>query len=86
MQAVQTANMEVPAGNVESAEATFSVRLAAKYATLDDLRNTVVAVSQQGGEVRVSDIAEVQDGIAEQKMLNRIDGHDAIELSAMSST
>ena len=83
LQAVQTANMEVPAGNVESDNATFSVRLAAKYATLDDLRNTVVAISQQGGEVRVSDIAEVQDGIAEQKMLNRIDGRDAIGLSVM---
>jgi HAE1 family hydrophobic/amphiphilic exporter-1 len=83
LQAVQTANMEVPAGNVESDNATFSVRLAAKYASLDDLRNTVVALSQQGGEVRVSDVAEVQDGIAEQKMLNRIDGRDAIGLSVM---
>jgi HAE1 family hydrophobic/amphiphilic exporter-1 len=86
LQAVQTANMEVPAGNVESDEATFSVRLAAKYASLDELRNTVVAVSRQGGEVRVSDIAEVQDGIAEQKMLNRIDGRDAIGLSVMKQS
>lgn len=81
LQAVQNANMETPAGNVESDNATFSVRLAAKYASLDELRNTVVSVSQQGGEVRVSDVAEVQDGIAEQKMLNRIDGRDAIGLT-----
>jgi HAE1 family hydrophobic/amphiphilic exporter-1 len=86
LQAVQTANMEVPAGNVESDKATFSVRLAAKYTSLDDLRNTVVAVSGQGGEVRVSDIAEVQDGIAEQTMLNRIDGRDAIGLSVMKQS
>ncbi|MDR1153416.1 MAG: efflux RND transporter permease subunit, partial [Bacteroidales bacterium] len=83
LQAVQSANMEVPAGNVESDNATFSVRLAAKYASPDDLRNTVVAISRQGGEVRVSDVAEVQDGIAEQKMLNRIDGRDAIGLTVM---
>ncbi|KAA6299845.1 MAG: Multidrug resistance protein MdtB, partial [Candidatus Ordinivivax streblomastigis] len=81
LQAIQTANMEIPAGNVENNNATYSVRLAAKYASLDDLRNTVVAVSTQGGEVKVSDIAEVEDGIVEQKLINRINGRDAIGLS-----
>lgn len=83
LQAIQAANVEIPAGNVESSNTTFSVRLAAKYTSLDDLRNTVVSASRQGGEVRVADIAEVHDGIAEQKMLNRIDGQDAIGLSVL---
>ncbi|MDR1879839.1 MAG: efflux RND transporter permease subunit, partial [Tannerellaceae bacterium] len=81
LQAIHSANMEIPAGNVESADAVYSVRLAAKYASLDELRQTVVATTPGGGEVKVSDVAEVEDGIAEQKLINRIDGRDAIGIS-----
>lgn len=81
LQAIQTANIEIPAGNVENDNIIYSVRLAAKYSSLDDLRNTVITTSAQGGEVKVSDMADVEDGIAEQKLINRINGHDAIGIS-----
>ncbi|MEI7502079.1 MAG: efflux RND transporter permease subunit [Paludibacter sp.] len=78
---IQNANMEIPAGNVESSAAVYSVRLAAKYANLDELRNTVIATTPNGGKVKVLDVAEVEDGIADQKLINRIDGRDAIGIS-----
>jgi HAE1 family hydrophobic/amphiphilic exporter-1 len=81
LQAIQTANVEIPAGNIKSSAAVYSVRLSAKYSNLDELRNTVVMTSVQGGEVKVADVAEVEDGIAEQQFINRIDGQDAIGIS-----
>ena len=81
LQAIQTANMEIPAGNVETAEAVYSVRLAAKFSDLNELRNTVVATLPNGGKIKVLDVAEVEDGTAEQKLINRIDGQDAIGIS-----
>lgn len=81
LQSIQTANMEIPAGNVENSASVYSVRLAAKYASLDELRNTVIATTPNGGKVKVMDVAEVEDGVAEQKLINRIDGKDAIGLS-----
>ena len=81
LSAIQTANMEIPAGNVENSEQVYSVRLAAKYSSLNELRNTVIAVTPTGGKVKVMDVAEVEDGVAEQKLINRIDGKDAIGLS-----
>jgi len=81
LQAIQTANMEIPAGNVETAEAVYSVRLAAKFSDLNELYNTVVTTLPNGGKIKVSDVAEVLDGIAEQKLINRIDGRDAIGIS-----
>jgi HAE1 family hydrophobic/amphiphilic exporter-1 len=86
LQAVQTANMEIPAGNIENAEAVYSVRLAAKFASLDELRNTVIMTTADGGKVKILDVAEVEDGIAEQKLINRIDGRDAIGLSIQKQT
>ena len=81
LQAIQTANMEIPAGNVETAEAVYSVRLAAKFSDLNELRNTVITVLPNGGKIKVLDVAEVEDGTAEQKLINRIDGRDAIGIS-----
>ena len=81
LSAIQTANMEIPAGNVENSEQVYSVRLAAKYSSLNELRNTVIATTPNGGKVKVMDVAEVEDGVAEQKLINRIDGKDAIGLS-----
>jgi len=81
LQAIQTANMEIPAGNVETAEAVYSVRLAAKFSDLNELRNTVITILPNGGRIKVMDIAEVEDGIAEQKLINRMDGRDAIGIS-----
>jgi len=78
LQAIKSANMEIPAGNVENTGSTYSVRLAAKYSNLDELRNTVIASTANNGEIKVIDVAEVEDGIAEQKQINRIDGRDAI--------
>lgn len=81
LQAIQTSNMEIPAGNVENSGSVYSVRLAAKYSNLNDLRNTVVCLTPGGGKVKVMDVAEVQDGVADQKKINRINGRDAIGIS-----
>jgi len=81
LQVIQTANMEIPAGNVENSDAVYSVRLAAKYSNLNELRNTVITTTPNGGKVKVMDVAEVEDGIAEQKLINRINGRDAIGIS-----
>lgn len=81
LQAIQSANMEIPAGNVENKDVVYSVRLSAKFSSLTELRNTVITTTPSGGKVKVMDVAEVEDGIAEQKLLNRINGHDAIGIS-----
>ncbi len=86
LQAIQKANMEIPAGNVENTEATYSVRLSAKYSNLNELRNTVVKITPTGGKVKVMDVAEVEDGIATQKEINRVDGHDAIGISIVKQS
>ncbi len=81
MNAIKTSNMEIPAGNVENNDAVYSVRLAAKFSNLDQLRETIITTTSNGGEIKVKDIAEVEDGVAEQKLINRIDRRDAIGIS-----
>jgi len=84
--AIKTSNLDIPAGNIENANAVYSVRLAAKYASLDELRQTIIAVTSDGGEIKVADVADVEDGIAEQRLINRIDGYDAIGVSILKQS
>ena len=81
LQAIQTANMEIPAGNVEDAGTIYSVRMAAKFSNLNELRNTIIATTPTGGKIKIMDVAEVEDGVATQTIINRIDGRDAIGFS-----
>jgi HAE1 family hydrophobic/amphiphilic exporter-1 len=86
LQAIQGDNVEIPSGNVESKKSVYSVRLAAKYKNLTEVRNTVIAVAPNGGKIKVMDVAEVEDGIVEQTILNRMDGRDAIGISVQKQT
>lgn len=86
LQAIQTANMEIPAGNIESTKSVYSVRLAAKFSSLDQLRNTIITTSTDGGKIKVLDVAEVVDGVAKQEYINRFNGKEAIGISIQKQT
>ena len=74
VQTIRSANVEAP-GDVENEKNVYSVRLMAKFNHLNELRNTVIAISRTGGKIKVMDVAEVEDGTAVQKLINRIDDH-----------
>ncbi len=76
--AIANANLELPTGSITSTKQQYSVRLSGKITSLDDLKNLTVSRSQSGGIIHLSDVAEVVDGIAEIKQLNRINGENSI--------
>ena len=81
MQTIVSANQDFPTGKVESTEQQYSLRVAAKYQSLDELRKQVVKFQPTGSRVTVGDVAEVQDGIAERTTLNRINGRTSIGMA-----
>lgn len=78
MQAIQKANMDFPTGQVEHDDKRYTVRLAAKYSSLEQLKNTTVYLSSDGSKVTVKDIAEVVDGTTEQTQISRLNVNDVI--------
>ena len=70
--------MDFPTGNVEQTDIRYTVRLSAKYASLEQLKNTTVFLTPNGSKVLVKDVAEVIDGITETAKISRINGKDAI--------
>jgi hydrophobic/amphiphilic exporter-1 (mainly G- bacteria), HAE1 family len=78
---IETSNLDFPTGKIKTQEEQVLIRLAGKYTNLSDLRNLVVARNQNGGPVRLSDVAEVQDTKKETELINRINLQNSIGIS-----
>ena len=78
LQAIQNANMDFPTGRVEQTDTRYTVRLSAKFSSLEQLRSTIVSLNTDGSKVYVRDIAEVVDGATEQTQISRINSKEAI--------
>ena len=77
-QAIKYSNLDFPTGKIKDVDGQYIVRVAGKFNSVDEIRNTVIARSNQGGEIRVSDIAEVQDGQKDYTNISRINGKTAV--------
>ncbi len=86
LQAIQKANMDFPTGNVEQTDKQYTVRLSAKFISLEQLKNTVVSDNTDGSKVFVSDIAEIANGTAEQTEICRLNGNDVIGIQVQKQT
>jgi hydrophobe/amphiphile efflux-1 (HAE1) family protein len=76
-QAINQANLDFPTGRVKNTDEQVLVRLAGKFASIDDLKNLVVA-STTNGSIKLQDVAEVQDSRKDVKNINRISGRTSI--------
>lgn len=73
-QAIKSSNLDFPAGKVKEAGTQYVVRIAGKFTSLGELRAMVVGQSPRGGDIRLADIAEVEDGQKEYTTQSRING------------
>lgn len=75
-------NIELSAGRVTSGKRELIARTTAEFASLDDVRNVVVARS---GDARLllSDIATVEDSHEEVRVITRLDGKPCVKLSVL---
>ena len=79
VQAVNKANLEVPAGKIESDDTQSFIRLSGRFDDLDELRELIVSKNEQYGfQVRLKDVADVVDAAKEIKVLSRINGRNAL--------
>ena len=72
-------NVNVPGGQISEPDKEYSVRLNALAVTPEQLGNIILAVTP-AGNVRLSDVAEVQDTAIKRTLINRSNGNDSIGL------
>ena len=84
--AVRSANMDFPTGKFKDTDAEFVVRIAGKFKSINELQGLVVGRSKQGGDIRLGDVAEVQDGLKDYSLINRVNGITAIGIQAVKQS
>jgi HAE1 family hydrophobic/amphiphilic exporter-1 len=84
-QAVLGSNLDFPTGSVKTRESSMLVRLAGKYRTVEEMRNLVVS-SKNGIQVRLGQIADVQDSQKEADKIARVDQKSAIAIQITKQT
>jgi len=78
--ALRSANANIPGGNIQIEEKSFSVNTSGSYKNLDEIRNTIVK-SYQGKIIDLKTIAEIDFGHEEVKYKARFMGKKAVFIS-----
>jgi multidrug efflux pump subunit AcrB len=81
VQALQSENLSIPGGTVDVASRSFSIKTSGSYASLDEVRDTVVA-SVGGRIIRVRDIAQVSWDTQQHDYVGRFNGKRAVFVTA----
>lgn len=84
-QIIQASNLDFPTGKLKTRENTTTIRLAGKFKSVEELRNVTLA-SQNGINIRLSDVADVQDTEQEAEKVARIDQKNTLLLQIQKQT
>ncbi|MBB3837347.1 multidrug efflux pump subunit AcrB [Runella defluvii] len=75
--ALQSENLNIPAGSVQEGARRFNVKTSGDYESLDQIRNTVVATNGQK-IIYLRDVADVDFNYEEETNLTRLNGRRAV--------
>jgi hydrophobe/amphiphile efflux-1 (HAE1) family protein len=84
-QVILSSNLDFPTGNVQTRDQKILIRLAGKYKSVEELRSLVIS-SKNGIEIRLRDIADVQDAQKIAEKISRIDQQSAIILQIIKQS
>jgi len=84
-QAVLSSNLDFPTGNIKTRENSTTIRLSGKYKSVEELRNLVVS-SNHGVQVRLGDVADVQDAQKDVSKISRINEKGSILLQVIKQS
>ncbi len=84
--AIGNSNLEYATGKVEGARSQYTIRLSGKVSSPEQLRNIIISKSATGSIIRLSDVAEIVDGVAEYSTLSKINGESSIGLNILKQS
>ncbi len=85
-QVILNSNLDFPTGSVKTQEQDILIRLSGKYKDVQELRNLVVQTSADGSQIRLRDVADVQDAQKDVEKIARVDRESAIALQVIKTS
>jgi len=85
-QIIKASNVDFPTGKIKDSDDQYIIRVAGKFETTEQMRNLVIGKSKAGGEIKLSNFAEVQDGSVEINNFNRLNGVPSIGITVQKQS
>ena len=84
-QAVLGSNLDFPTGNIKTRENKTQIRLSGKYKSVEEMRDLVIS-SNNGVQIRLGDIADVQDAQKDVEKISRVNQKSSIILQVIKQS
>lgn len=84
-QTIASSNMDFPTGNIKTRDNQTTIRLSGKIGSVEEMRNLPL-ITPTGNLIRLSDVADVQDGIKDIEKISRIDQQNTILLQVFKQS
>jgi len=80
---LQAANLDFPAGNLKDSDGQYVVRIVGKLKSLAEVSELILVNAPNFGVVRLKDVADVQDTLADSTTIARLNGKTAIGIQVL---
>ena len=84
--AILTSNLDFPTGSVKTREQSVIIRLSGKFKNVEELRKLVILENKDGVQIRLEDVADVQDGEKDVEKIARVNQKSAIIAQVIKQT
>ncbi|MFY0685275.1 MAG: efflux RND transporter permease subunit [Balneola sp.] len=84
--AISSNNTQLPIGNVIAQNISYSVRAESMYETVDQIKKTIIKVSENGIPIRVEDVADVSDGFTEVTSIIKVNGNNSVSIDVQKNS
>jgi multidrug efflux pump subunit AcrB len=80
IQAIRNRNLNLPAGTLTTPTKEYLIRTMGEFETAEELKKVIIRANDQGNWIRIQDVANVYDTFEEEDLIDRTNGHRAINL------
>jgi len=75
---LQQENIQIPAGQLIEGRTIYSLRTIGEFKNVEQIRNTIIAQQEGGEPLRLEDVANVEDGVAQPIGNVHVDGKEGV--------
>lgn len=77
-QALRAEGFDLPGGRITQGGRELNVKAQGRFKSLEEIRRTVLFALPNGTQIRVGDVGDVKDGVADVRELARVNGKEAV--------
>ncbi len=84
--ALSSNNSQQPIGNIITDRLSYSIRAESTFENVEEIKNTIIKVSENGIPIRIQDVAEVSDGFTEVTNLIKVNGNNSVSVDIQKNS